>query len=209
MHRSLIASTALALLTACATEPVLIAEAPPDSTEPAGVRLRGLEPGAEVRLMVERPDDWRPERLTRSITTYRADDRGRIDTATDAPVGGDFDTSDPYGIFWTAEPTEDAAPEGATPSDAVILADIDGDGADDLTAALTLPLGHTEVVEDPLGEAFPGAFVMRKAGTEGERLPVIIALGGSSGGDGAARFTAVRLAALGYAVLGLPYHSPA
>jgi dienelactone hydrolase len=103
---------------------------------------------------------------------------------------------------------DEAPPDGATPSDVRGLADLDGDGVDDLQAEMVLPLGHRSTVETPLGEAFPGAFLTRPEGTEGERLPAIVALGGSGGGDGAVRYAAPRLATLGYAVLGLPYHSP-
>ena len=53
----------------------------------------------------------------------------------------------------------------------------------------------------------PGAFLVRPEGVT--RPPVIIALGGSEGGDWAARADASRFVAAGYAVLGLPYYSPA
>lgn len=53
----------------------------------------------------------------------------------------------------------------------------------------------------------PGAFLVLPAGVA--RPPVIIVLGGSEGGDGAARQKAPLFVAEGYAVLGLPYYSPA
>ena len=197
------------LLSACATEPALVADIPARSDLPPRILVTGAEPGAEVRLTVVRPSDWDRTKLMRSVTTYRADERRRVDTAEAAPVAGGFDRADPYGLFWTQAPQDEAPAAGTTPSDAVILADLDADGADDLRTEAILPFGHRTTVEDAFDPAFPGAFMMRPQGTEGERLPVVVALGGSGGGDGAARFMAPRLAALGYAVLGLPYYSPA
>lgn len=52
----------------------------------------------------------------------------------------------------------------------------------------------------------PGAFLVRPDG--GARAPVIVILGGSEGGDYAARTRAPLFVAAGYAVLGLPYYSP-
>lgn len=194
------------LSAACATEPSLVAEAPDRSDAPVRILVRGAEPGAPVRLTVERPYDWDRARMLRSVTTYRADGRGEIDTLTDAAEGG---RGGPYAVFQTQEPADEVPPDGATPSDVRVLADLDGDGADDLEAEMVLALGHRTTVETALGPDFPGAFLTRPEGTEGSRLPVIVALGGSGGGDGAVRYAAPRLATLGYAVLGLPYHSPA
>ncbi|MEL6110719.1 MAG: acyl-CoA thioester hydrolase/BAAT C-terminal domain-containing protein, partial [Planctomycetota bacterium] len=58
-----------------------------------------------------------------------------------------------------------------------------------------------------IGEKFPGSFLLRD--TSRETLPVVIALGGSEGGDSAARSIAPKLAARGFACIGLPYYSPA
>ncbi len=55
---------------------------------------------------------------------------------------------------------------------------------------------------------FAGAVLAKPKGASA-RLPVIILLGGAEGGSSAARDHAPRLAALGFAVLGLPYVSPA
>lgn len=58
-----------------------------------------------------------------------------------------------------------------------------------------------------VGEDLPGSFF---ATPEGDGpFPVIILLGGSEGNDGSARRKAPDLLAEGYAVLGLPYYSPA
>jgi dienelactone hydrolase len=55
---------------------------------------------------------------------------------------------------------------------------------------------------------FPGAVYARPAEAKAA-LPVVILLGGAEGGSAAAREHAPKLAALGFAVFGLPYVSPA
>ena len=66
------------------------------------------------------------------------------------------------------------------------------------------PISASEVM---VGPQMPGAFF---AVPEGEGpYPALILLGGSEGGDRGARGLAPRFLAEGYAVLGLPYYSPA
>lgn len=81
-----------------------------------------------------------------------------------------------------------------------------------LSLALSAPLAaepgpavaETEIM---VGEELTGAFF---ATPEGEGpFPAIILLGGSEGGDRGARGSAARFLAEGYAVLGMPYYSPA
>jgi len=66
------------------------------------------------------------------------------------------------------------------------------------------PVSDNEIA---VSEQLPGAFF---AAPEGEGpYPAIILLGGSEGGDRAARSLATRFLENGYAILGLPYYSPA
>lgn len=71
-------------------------------------------------------------------------------------------------------------------------------------APKTAPTPHEEIT---VGESLPGAFFMKPEG-DGP-FPAIIYLGGSEGGDRSARRSAPLFLAEGYAVLGLPYYSPA
>lgn len=66
------------------------------------------------------------------------------------------------------------------------------------------PVSETEIM---VGESLAGAFFAKPEG-EGP-FPAIILLGGSEGGDRGARGSAKRFLAEGYAVLGMPYYSPA
>ena len=63
------------------------------------------------------------------------------------------------------------------------------------------------IAEITVGDQLPGAFFMLPEG-EGP-FPAIILLGGSEGGDSGARRKAPLFVAEGYAVLGMPYYSPA
>ena len=73
--------------------------------------------------------------------------------------------------------------------------------------ALSDPGPPVDESEIAVGEALPYAFFAKPEG-DGP-FPAIILLGGSDGGDRAARSFAPRFLELGYAVLGLPYYSPA
>lgn len=84
-----------------------------------------------------------------------------------------------------------------------------------LTVALPSPISAQEGLAEAaspasevvVGESLPGAFYQSPEGTG--PFPAIILLGGSEGGDSGARGIAPRFLAAGYAVLGLPYYSPA
>ncbi len=68
-------------------------------------------------------------------------------------------------------------------------------------------VGSTAPTEQIVGDSLPGAFFITPDGAG--PFPAIILLGGSEGGDGTVRTKAPLFLAEGYAVLGLPYYSPA
>ena len=85
-----------------------------------------------------------------------------------------------------------------------------------LLAALVLAIGApvaaqpgpaVSPTEVEIGDALPYAFFAKPEG-DGP-FPALILLGGSEGGDGSARRFASAFLEQGYAVLGLPYYSPA
>ena len=67
--------------------------------DPVTIRVSGLGPGATVALRVVGTDvfgnKWSAEAF------YRADERGAIDTARDAALGGSYTGVDPAGLFWS------------------------------------------------------------------------------------------------------------
>ncbi|MDJ0978033.1 MAG: acyl-CoA thioester hydrolase/BAAT C-terminal domain-containing protein [Erythrobacter sp.] len=78
-----------------------------------------------------------------------------------------------------------------------------------IIAAPSLAEPRSPAIENEIlvGESLPGAFY---ATPEGKGpFPAIILLGGSEGGDRGARSLAPQFLEAGYAVLGLPYYSPA
>lgn len=172
------------------------------SSAPA-IRAKNLTPGANYTLELERTSLWGIAASERSSTSYTADGAGRIDT-THQPAKID-PALRPYlpirSLTYEDVPSDVAKGQLRLRlrdnTDAIIAereTRIDPDGA--------------TLNESPLGDAFPGAFVLRPK-QAAKPLPAIVMLGGSEGGDGGARAQAPTYAAEGYAVLGLPYYSPA
>jgi dienelactone hydrolase len=94
-------------------------------------------------------------------------------------------------------------PDAALPPPGVVFIEVHGTGVDVRTEFRLA--GNGPVVVEPVPQ-FPGAFLARPA-APGPR-PLVIVLGGSEGDDERAREVAPKLAAQGYAALGLPYRSP-
>ncbi|MEL6427943.1 MAG: acyl-CoA thioesterase/bile acid-CoA:amino acid N-acyltransferase family protein [Planctomycetota bacterium] len=174
--------------------------------DPVAVRLTGLEPGAVVAVSAERTWGRRPASVHRSTATFRADADGNVDVRTAVPVEAPWEGADPAGFFWSMTPTDDAVPEGRSSSVVLFSVDVDGDGAPDATATVRSVRGVEGLRELPLGDDYPGAFLLLPPAEE--PAPVVVVLGGSEGGDSTARGVAPKLASRGFAVLGLPYYSP-
>ncbi|MEN1706210.1 MAG: acyl-CoA thioesterase/BAAT N-terminal domain-containing protein [Planctomycetota bacterium] len=190
-------------------EPVLI-ETPEAAVlrgDPTGVRVVGLEPGSDVTITAERTWGRNPAKVYRAAATFRADRDGEIELDRDAPIDAAWAGVDPFGLFWSAEPTDEPVPEGRSSSQIDLAMDIDGDGIADARASLISVRARDDLVRTELAPDFPGAFLLRPPGEE--PLAVVIVLGGSEGNAWTAENTAPKLASRGYAVVGLPYYSPA
>ncbi len=173
------------------------------------ITLEGLPPKSELRLRAERVIHsallGNERRRFRSEAWFLSDAQGRIDLATAVPRRGSYEGADLRGLFWSMKPTADAL-HAQDKTAMVLLTAFNGDK---LLAEARLDIASVAgaVQVEPVPE-FPGALLAKPKGATG-RLPVLILLGGAEGGSGAARDHAPRLAALGYAVFGLPYYSPA
>lgn len=171
------------------------------------ILIAGLTPGTPVEIQARRPYPWNPAVLYFSSAVFEADETGTVDPSIHAPVTGSWDGVDPYGLYWSMRPdeTEGDVAEGRDPREIAIRVDVAADGIAEFHETLTL--GTEAFHEHPVPESFPGAFLYLPEG-EGPH-PAIIVLGGSEGGDSGSRQLAPQLADHGYAVMGLPYYSPA
>ena len=187
-------------------EPELLApDEPVIEGEPVSIAVTGLEPGQRVRFIAERANLYRQGWLHRSEAVFEATAQGVVDPAGHAPVEGDWQGADRFAFLWAMEVNSgDEPPEGVGPYRVRLSADIDMDGGADLERWLEFK--HDGFSEVDASELSTGAFLLTPDG-EGP-FPAIIMLGGSEGGDYAARTFGPGFAQRGYAVLGLPYYSP-
>ena len=177
--------------------------------QPLAITLAGLPARVEVRVRAERVIHsallGNERRRFRSEAWYVSDAQGRIDLATALPRRGSYSGADLRGLFWSMQPTSEAL-QVQDKTGMVRLQAFDGAT---LLAEARLdiaPLANA-IQSEPVPE-FPGAVLIKPKGAR-SKLPVLIMLGGAEGGTGAAREHGPRLAALGYAVFGFPYVSPA
>ena len=204
---------AIALLSACSITPepvdtpsIIFSEDRVLAGEPVSVSIEGLPPSAKIEVSAQRPNLWGGENLYVSGASFIADPQGRVDLSRDAPLDGSWDKPDVSAMFWSMRQSEIRTPDGWTSETIEISVDTDGDGTAEISRRMQLLPSTIDLVETPLGEDFPGAFLLRPAGDA--KLGAIVVLGGSEGGDRAARSIAPSLAARGYAVVGYPYYSP-
>jgi dienelactone hydrolase len=177
---------------------------------PLRIVLEGLAPKAEVTVRAERvivAGLLGGKRLRfRSEAAYLSDGQGRLDLATTAPVRGSYSGAQLQGLFWSMKPTDDVLqPQDKT---GTVRLQATAGGQIVAEASLALPTASASKVIVEKVEAFPGAVFAKPSGAAG-KLPVLILLGGGEGGSGAVREHAPKLAAQGFAVLGLPFYSPA
>ncbi len=180
-----------------------------------GLRFDGLEPGTHALVTAERYSS-RQDALYASAALYRVSAAGDIDPSRDAPIAAPWTSPGEQHLFQTvtASPA-DPALEDEDPLRSMgwrtvrINLDADLDGIADDTTHIVLARSTIETDRTLLGEDHPGAFLLTPLDHAPSPRPAIIVLGGSEGNDSAARDLAPRWASRGYAVVGLPYYSPA
>jgi dienelactone hydrolase len=178
--------------------------------EPVGIAAEGLRANEEVTLRSRR---WyAPLSTTKSAPKHfgaeiriRADADGRIDLDAMAPLAGSYAGVDPRGLFWSMVVIADApAPAAGVDTSEVRLSLVRAAG-DPIEASVRLLPAHADVVVTRV-DALPGAVFARLPGTQ--RPPALILLGGSEGGS-LINTAAAPFASHGFAVLTVPYYSPA
>ncbi len=177
--------------------------------EPIRVHAAGLKPGEAVTISAQRwfaPLSTSKPSLHRFMSSIRirADEKGSIDLDVMAPDDGSYAGVDPRGLFWSmaAQDLSVTAPANADAS--TIELRLTRTNAESLVATVRLVPSLAEVVVTPV-ETFPGAVF---AILPGQERPALIVLGGSEGGALIAE-AAAPFASHGFAVLALPYYSPA
>lgn len=206
---------ALLLLSAAAAQAQQITIKPSPTVlagEPLQIVLEGLPARTEVTVQTLRQQsEWggrvRPYSASATFTT---DANGRIDLATQAPDAGrpaSYQGADLRGLFWSMVPKSgDGGGEALPPAGQVTIRVQHGEQTL-ATQTLTLRNALPEVRTRP-AEGLAGAVFASLPGSDNSKRPALILLGGSEGGSMITRDAPVW-ASRGYAVLALPYYSPA
>jgi len=161
------------------------------------VRASGLPSEATVTLRF-RADMVDSEH--ESWATFRTDAAGSVDVATMAPEAGSWTDADIDGPVWSMSPVTDGEDRLAFNR---LQASVEVDGAAVASADLDRYYIADDVVETPVAENGLVGVLYARSGAQ--KLPVVIAFGGSEGGLSSGRNIAAYYASLGYAALGLAY----
>jgi dienelactone hydrolase len=174
--------------------------------QPLAIVADGLDAGETVRLQAER---WHLAggalRLWRSEAQLTADACGRMDLRSSAALSGSWTGVDPRGPFWSMARTSETPGAGVAADPTQVRLSLVRERGAPLSTRVKLLPALPDVIVSPVPE-LPGAVFARRAG--GGRRPALILLGGSEGGASIGE-AAAPLASHGFAVLTLPYYSPA
>jgi dienelactone hydrolase len=178
--------------------------------EPISITLRDLPPSKDVKLSAERVmrDEATDKRvLYRAEASFTVAANGTLDVATSPAKTGTYKGVDSRGLFWSMLPQTlpAAAPLAADRPLQQVRLTAAVDDKIVATASVTF-VDALATVKTEKVDKFPGAEFALNPG--GDKRPAIILLGGSEGGSFVTR-GAAALASHGFAVLALPYYSPA
>lgn len=173
------------------------------SGDPVAVRIDNAPP--RVLITAERIWGWNQKTVYASSALFAAKD-GVTDVSEQAPISGSYSGVSSAGLFWSMKDTGAPSQDGDSSEVIRVSFDFNDDGSIDRTEELVLAKTTGPVEEVTVGTSLPEAFLLKPENVANP--PVIIVLGGSEGGDSAARSIGSKFVARGYAVLGLPYYSP-
>lgn len=210
-YRRLIAALFfIAALNVAAQQFVVSPANPVLSGEPVSITLRDLPQGKVAKLIAERvmldeADDKRV--LYRAEASYTVAADGTLDVAAAPAKTGTYQGVDGRGLFWSMLPQTLPAASALLAERALREVRLTATIDDKTVATATIVLlDALAAVKTEKVDKFPGAQFASIAG--GGKRPAIILLGGSEGGTYVTR-GAAALASRGFAVLALPYYSPA
>jgi dienelactone hydrolase len=185
------------------------------SGDPLSIQLVGLPANAEVKVTSERAiNGWVPgtKRLIyRAEATYSANDKGEVDFATAIPKAksdSSYRRADVRGLFWSMTPTKTEAVADVKEGVVTLTALVEGKPV--TTGKVEFIKRAAELKIEKL-DKFPGAIFASLPSPDGktEKRAALIVMGGSEGGSASVNDTAMRFASRGFAVMSLPYYSPA
>jgi hypothetical protein len=182
--------------------------------DPLQIRLIDMPPGEPVHvqaLRAVREDDGSTRQYT-ATATFTADALGVVDLATQAPLQGSYSGADVRGLLWSMVPVPDvpALAAGTSTNTITLVGHTPSpEGTKRALRPISLTIEMTPAlpqVQQRAAAPFEGSVFAHLPGTT--KRPALIVLGGSEGGSYATKAAAVW-ASRGYAVLALPYYSPA
>ncbi len=172
---------------------------------PFSIKITGLKPGAIIKISASAVD--KREIKWESSASFKADDNGIVDPSEQAPVRGDYDKADIYGLLWSMKPVNSKRPAASF--------NYDTNNGLEITFKVSDSEGNisfarmTRYYEDP--EKPLHRVNLDEDGLKGtlyspddkKAYPGVILLSGSNGGS--VNWLAKAIAVHGFAVLDLPY----
>lgn len=169
--------------------------------EPWSVQIHTNEPMSLYRIVVTTKDD--NQQTFQSTATFKSDEYGWVDSATHAPVAGDYQGVDATGLIWSMKSKDKKEGMCVNHASETVTFELEVfDHTNKLIAnqSIRRNLRSEEIIKETLSaEIIASVYYPRDA----HALPAIVIAGGS---DGAVHESAAALlASQGYVVLALAY----
>jgi len=163
-----------------------------------GLRLRGLDPGAETVITVTAVDAHGQSWWSQNV--YRADETGEVDPSRQPPLRGTYSGAHSMGPFWSMMGAERFYT--SSNADIRIRASAGHRILAERSVTWLAPRDHDDVIKETIRRSDLVADLYLPSNRQSP-LPAVVVLGGSGGGFNSER--ASLLAAHGYAALDIAY----